>query len=177
MSYFRQYLLVLMFSLFVTSLHANEKECFEKASRAVFKFNQTLDNVLIGPLAKGYNKLPEPIRKGTGNFTSNIARLLSIPNHLLQGNVSEAGHSLGSFAINTTIGILGLIDVADDLGLDQKEEDWNLITNDKFTLSEFQKWAMWGIIHGHHVLITAHTGSGKTYTTTNILRELLNHLL
>jgi ABC-type transporter lipoprotein component MlaA len=69
MSYFRQYLLVLMFSLFVTSLHANEKECFEKASRAVFKFNQTLDNVLIGPLAKGYNKLPEPIRKGTGNFT------------------------------------------------------------------------------------------------------------
>ena len=62
---------------FVTSLHANEKECFEKASRAVFKFNQTLDNVLIGPLAKGYNKLPEPIRKGTGNFTSNIARLLN----------------------------------------------------------------------------------------------------
>ena len=45
---------------------------------------------------------------------------------------------------------------------DEKEEDWNLITNNKFTLSEFQKWAMWGIIHGHHVLITAHTGSGKT---------------
>ncbi len=123
MSYFRQYLLVLMFSLFVTSLHANEKECFEKASRAVFKFNQTLDNVLIGPLAKGYNKLPEPIRKGTGNFTSNIARLLSIPNHLLQGNVSEAGHSLGSFAINTTIGILGFADVASGLGIKDRQED------------------------------------------------------
>ena len=45
---------------------------------------------------------------------------------------------------------------------DQKEEDWNLITNNKFKLSEFQKWAIWGIIHGNHVLITAHTGSGKT---------------
>ncbi|MDA9216220.1 DEAD/DEAH box helicase [bacterium] len=45
---------------------------------------------------------------------------------------------------------------------DEKEENWTLITNDKFTLSEFQKWAIWGIIHGNHVLITAHTGSGKT---------------
>ena len=45
---------------------------------------------------------------------------------------------------------------------DQKEEDWNSITNNKFKLSEFQKWAIWGIIHGNHVLITAHTGSGKT---------------
>jgi len=45
---------------------------------------------------------------------------------------------------------------------DQKEEDWTLITNNKFKLSEFQKWAIWGIIHGNHVLITAHTGSGKT---------------
>tara|TARA_Y100000389_G_scaffold171120_1_gene178587 strand:+ start:3819 stop:4745 length:927 start_codon:yes stop_codon:yes gene_type:complete len=45
---------------------------------------------------------------------------------------------------------------------DEKEEDWGLITNDKFKLSEFQKWAIWGIVHGNHVLITAHTGSGKT---------------
>ena len=45
---------------------------------------------------------------------------------------------------------------------DKKEEDWNIITNNKFKLSEFQKWAIWGIIHGNHVLITAHTGSGKT---------------
>ena len=44
----------------------------------------------------------------------------------------------------------------------EKEEDWNLITDNKFKLSEFQKWAIWGIVHGNHVLITAHTGSGKT---------------
>ena len=61
-----------------------ENECFEKASRAIFKFNMGFDKVIMGPIAKGYNKLPEPIKNGTSNFTSNIATLLSIPNHLIQ---------------------------------------------------------------------------------------------
>ena len=52
-----------------------EKECFENVSRSIFKFNEGLDNVIIGPISRGYNKLPEPIKKGTGNFTSNIATL------------------------------------------------------------------------------------------------------
>ena len=50
-----------------------EKECFENVSRGIFKFNQGFDNVILEPVAKAYNKLPEPIRNGTGNFTSNIA--------------------------------------------------------------------------------------------------------
>ena len=68
-----------------------EKECFEKVSRGIFKFNQGFDNVILEPVAKAYNKLPEPIRNGTGNFTSNIATLLSVPNHVLQGNFRSAG--------------------------------------------------------------------------------------
>ena len=78
-----------------------EKECFEKVSRSIFKFNEGLDNIIIGPISRGYNKLPEPIKKGTGNFTSNIATLLSIPNHLLQGNLDGAGDAFGSFLINS----------------------------------------------------------------------------
>ena len=113
----------LIFFISSSSLIANEKECFEKASRVIFKFNQGVDNAIIGPLAKGYNKLPAPVRKGTSNFTSNIAKLLSIPNHLLQGNISEAGHSLGSFAINSTVGILGIADVASSLGIKDRQED------------------------------------------------------
>ena len=54
------------------------EECFEKTSRAVFKFNMILDDVIFEPVAKGYNKLPSPIKTGTGNFTSNIGTLLSI---------------------------------------------------------------------------------------------------
>ena len=54
-----------------------------------------LDKAVISPLAKGYNKLPEPIKNGTSNFTSNIATLLSIPNHIFQGNFKNAGDAIG----------------------------------------------------------------------------------
>jgi len=125
MSSIKQIFTFVFIILFISSGSsiAIEKECFEKTSRAVFKFNQGLDNIVIGPIARGYNKLPAPIRKGTSNFTSNIAKLLSVPNHLLQGNISEAGHSIGSFAINTTIGILGFADVATGLGVKDRQED------------------------------------------------------
>ena len=99
------------------------EECFERTSRAIFKFNMALDDVVLEPLAKGYNKLPDPIKTGTGNFTSNIGTLLSIPNNLLQGNVKQLGHSIGSFAINTTVGILGFLNPAEKIGLKPHKED------------------------------------------------------
>ena len=81
------------------------------------------DNIILEPLAKGYNKLPTPIQKGTGNFTSNISTLLSIPNSLLQGNLKDAGHASGSFLINTTLGILGFLNPAEKIGLKTVKED------------------------------------------------------
>ena len=79
--------------------------------------------IFFEPIAKGYNKLPSPIKKGTSNFTSNIAMLLSIPNNLLQGNFKDLGHSVGSFTINSTVGILGLFNPAEKLGLKANKED------------------------------------------------------
>jgi len=118
---------LIIFSIFlVFSVNANaqtDKECFEKVSRGIFKFNQGFDNAILEPIAKGYNKLPEPIRKGTGNFTSNVATLLSIPNHLLQGEIRLAGHATGSFLINTTVGVLGLGNPAALMGLENQKED------------------------------------------------------
>ena len=111
---------ILMLS--VTQARAAD-ECFEGTSRAIFKFNMALDNAIIEPIAKGYNKLPEPIKNGTSNFTSNIATLLSIPNHLLQGSFKNAGDATASFLINTTIGIIGLANPAEKLGLKAQKED------------------------------------------------------
>ena len=82
-----------------------------------------LDDVILEPLAKGYNKLPSPIRTGTGNFTSNIGTLLSIPNNILQGDLRQLGHSVGSFTINTTVGILGFLNPAEKIGLKPHKED------------------------------------------------------
>lgn len=99
------------------------EECFEKVSRSIFKFNMALDDAIIEPIAKGYNKLPDPIKNGTSNFTSNIATLLSIPNHVAQGNLKEAGDASASFLINTTVGIIGFANPAEKLGLKAQKED------------------------------------------------------
>ena len=98
-------------------------ECFEGFSRAMFKFNMALDDAILEPMAKGYNKLPSPIRTGTSNFTSNVGTLLSIPNNLFQGNIKQLGHSVGSFAVNTTVGILGFLNPAEKIGLKPHKED------------------------------------------------------
>jgi phospholipid-binding lipoprotein MlaA len=110
--------------VFSTGLRAEtEKECFEKVSRSIFKFNKGFDKVILKPLAVGFNKLPEPIRKGTGNFTSNIGTLLTVPNHILQGQWKLAGESTASFLINTSIGILGFSNPAEKMGLKNQQED------------------------------------------------------
>ena len=108
--------------LMSSNIKASE-ECFEGASRAIFKFNMALDNAVIEPIAKGYNKLPEPIKNGTSNFTSNIATLLAIPNHLAQGSFKEAGNATASFLINTTIGIIGFSNPAQKMGFTAQKED------------------------------------------------------
>ena len=121
---FKNYI-IFFFTIYIissTGLKASE-ECFENTSRAIFKFNMALDNAVLEPIAKGYNKLPEPIKNGTSNFTSNIATLLSIPNHVLQGNFKQATDATASFIINTTVGIIGLGNPAEKLGLKSQKED------------------------------------------------------
>ena len=114
---------ILLLLLVKTPAANSTEECFEKTSRAIFKFNMVIDDTILEPIAKGYNKLPNPVKKGTSNFTSNIATLLSIPNNLLQGDIKQLGHSVGSFAINTTVGIFGFLDPAEKIGLKAHKED------------------------------------------------------
>ena len=110
-------------ALFASINVATGIDCFEGLSRSVFKFNMVLDDIVLEPIAKGYNKLPNPIKTGTSNFTSNISTLLSIPNSLLQGNLSEFGNSVGSVLVNSTLGILGFLNPAEKIGLKPHKED------------------------------------------------------
>ena len=114
----------IFFLSFANTQKANAtEECFEGISRSIFKFNLIVDDIILEPLAKGYNKLPKPIKSGTGNFTSNISTLLSIPNSLLQGNLKQVGHATGSFLVNSTVGILGFFNPAEKIGLNPHKED------------------------------------------------------
>ncbi len=98
-----------------------QKECFEGISRAVFKFNYALDGAIFKPVAKGYRKLPLPVRKGTSNVISNLRSLLTLSNNILQGNFKDAGNTAGRFLINSTVGILGVWDpAAATFGLEKK---------------------------------------------------------
>ena len=95
------------------------KDCFESLNRKTFILNQNLDKVIFKPIAKGYRSLPTPIRAGTSNVLSNISTLITIPNNVLQGNFKTAGVNTGRFVINTTVGIVGIFDVAKKVGFSE----------------------------------------------------------
>ena len=99
------------------------KDCFEKLNRATFKFNQGLDKVIIKPVAKGYRSLPNGIQKGTRNAVTNLSNLVTIPNNILQGDIKTAIINTGRFALNTTVGLLGTIDVANKMGFPKYEKE------------------------------------------------------
>ena len=99
------------------------KDCFEKINRVTFALNQTLDGVIFKPVASLYRKLPSPAKTGVSNSLENISHLLTIPNNILQGDFKQAGINTGRFVINTTIGILGVFDVAEYLGLTNYEKE------------------------------------------------------
>ena len=99
------------------------KDCFEKINRVTFAFNQALDGVIFQPAASLYRKLPSPAKTGVSNSLENLSHLLTIPNNLIQGDFKKAGVNTSRFVVNTTLGILGIFDVAQYIGLTEYEKE------------------------------------------------------
>ena len=99
------------------------KDCFEKLNRATFAFNQALDGVIFKPVASVYRILPSPVKTGVSNTLDNLSNLVTIPNNVIQGDFKTAGVNTGRFLINSTVGILGIIDVANFIGLPEYEKE------------------------------------------------------
>ena len=99
------------------------KDCFEPLNRATFALNQGLDKVIFEPVAKVYRVLPTPLRNGTSNALNNLSSLVTIPNNVLQGDFSKAGVNTGRFLINTTVGIVGIFNVAKKIGFPEYEKE------------------------------------------------------
>ena len=113
----------------------------EPINRAIFSFNNTADKVILEPMAKGYKKLPSPLQSGINNFLSNLRAPLVVVNQLLQGQGENAIESTGRFLVNSTVGVFGLFDVADNMGLEEKEEDFG------------QTLATWGVGDGFYIVL------------------------
>ena len=118
------------------------RDCFESVNRVTFAVNKGLDKVIFKPVAKAYRVLPSPVRNGTSNVLDNISSLITIPNNVLQADFKMAGINTGRFAINTTIGILGIFDVAQKMGFpDYEKEDYG------------QTLGVWGVGSGCYLVL------------------------
>ena len=95
------------------------KDCWEGINRATFALNQGLDKVIFKPVSSVYKTFPSPLKNGVSNSLNNLSNIVTIPNNLLQGEFSKAGVNTSRFLINSTLGILGLIDVAKHIGLEE----------------------------------------------------------
>ena len=101
------------------------KDCSEKFNRATFAVNQTLDGIIFQPVASVYRKLPSPVKSGVSNSLDNLSNLVTVPNNILQGDFKTAGVNAGRFVVNTTLGVLGILDVAQHFGmLKENKEDY-----------------------------------------------------
>lgn len=114
---------------------------WERANRASYRFNARVDEAVLVPVTHAYRRVPAPVRSGIHNFFGNLRELVSIVNYTLQARPVKALRSVGRFAINSTIGLAGFVDVATRLDLK------NPATGFGRTL------AWWGVRPGPYVVI------------------------
>ncbi len=114
----------------------------EGFNRAVFAFNDAVDTILLEPVAMGYRFItPQPARTGVRNFLRNLKSPMQVVNQTLQGDLSGAGNDIGRFVVNSTVGVLGLVDVAGMIGMPYEQEDFG------------QTLAVWGVGHGPYMVL------------------------
>lgn len=119
-----------------------ESDPLEGYNRAMFSLNESLDNSVMKPVAEGYREImPDPAERGISNFFSNLREPFNILNNLLQFKFEEAVSDTVRFGINSTIGILGLFDVASDAGIPKHDEDLG------------QTLAVWGVESGPYFVL------------------------
>lgn len=99
---------------------------FEGFNRAIYRFNEELDRFVLKPIARGYQAVvPAPVNRGVTNFFSNLDDVGSAINNLLQLKLNRAVSDLGRVVVNTTVGLLGFMDVASNINLPKYGEDFD----------------------------------------------------
>ncbi len=124
------------------TLSGDPRDPFERYNRAMFRFNTSLDDNVIRPVATGYaDYVPSVIRTAVGNFFGNLGDVWTALNNYLQGKPREGTSDVGRVALNSTFGLLGLIDVATNMGLPKREEDFG------------QTLGVWGVKSGPYLVL------------------------
>jgi phospholipid-binding lipoprotein MlaA len=135
--------IILVFLLSSCSTTGNSKnDPLEPFNRAMFGFNEVVDDNVLEPVAKTYKYVtPDPIETGVSNFFSNLGEVSTIANDVFQFKFQQAGYDFLRFSINTTVGILGIFDVATPIGLTKNKEDFG------------QTLGYWGVPQGPYLVL------------------------
>jgi phospholipid-binding lipoprotein MlaA len=124
------------------SPYEDASDPLEPVNRAVYKFNDLFDRLLLKPVATGYERfVPGVARTGVRNFFNNLLEPITIVNDVLQAKGHNAASDVMRFGFNTTFGVFGLIDVARPWGLDRHDEDFG------------QTFAVWGFGEGWYLVL------------------------
>ena len=114
----------------------------EPVNRKIHDFNTGLDKYLLGPVSRGYVRVtPDPVRRAVTNFFANLDNPRIAVNNLLQGKPQETAQDVFRFGINTTLGIVGLFDVATEIGVPRHDEDFG------------QTLGVWGLGEGAYLVL------------------------
>lgn len=121
---------------------ANPEDPFEGFNRKMYAFNMGVDRVVLEPVAKGYRVVTtEDIREGVSNALANLREPVTAANQVLQGDFADAGETVGRFAMNSTLGVGGLVDAAGHYGQERKKEDFG------------QTLGVWGVPGGPYLVL------------------------
>lgn len=125
------------------SAQESENDPLEPVNRAVFQFNQVVDGLVIEPAARIYRMVfPQIVRDSVGNVVANLSAPVVLANDLLQGDLERAELTLGRFMLNTTLGLGGIIDIGDKVGMPERHwEDFG------------QTLAVWGVGSGPYLVL------------------------
>ena len=133
---------LLLALIVVPSTYASDDDPLEPMNRAIFEFNEIVDDNVLKPIAKGYKYVtPDPVEVGISNFFSNLGEIGTITNDLLQLKFAQAGRDTMRFFLNSTLGIFGIFDVATPLGLSKNKEDFG------------QTLGFWGVPDGPYLVL------------------------
>ncbi len=140
-------------------------DALETVNRPVYDFNEGLDRAVLKPVSSAYtDHIPQLVRTGVSNFYDNLLYLDTVLNSFLQGKLSQGFSDFGRFGLNSTVGILGLFDVATPLGLTQHREDFG------------QTLGVWGAGTGEYLVYPLIGPSGVRDTGGVVVGWLTNPL-
>ncbi len=121
---------------------ANKTDPYENFNSKMFVFNDNVDNYVAEPISNAYKWItPQFMQTGVFNFFNNLKNVNVVINDVLQAKFSQSAEDTGRFAINSTVGVGGLFDVAKHVGLEQNEEDFD------------QTLAVWGVPQGSYLVL------------------------